>query len=563
MNVMNLIKKGPKKLRGPAAAAAKKKNNSPIQKKIIDKRNPFRSFTLFPDDEMYEEMNNFVQNLSPTNDRELIKMFNILKTGIPWPLVKPFFIDFDQSNSNNIINFFDNFLLQPQTKTRIENMKKIINLRHANITHSKELSTHKVKEWSKKEREKIKKNPQIQNNKNYFFKSEFLSKCEQEYRRAPWMYKFTNEPIRGFALRHEIPEYLANETPLLTTELINTPFEGNWYKASMKWYKDVCNNGRTFDDGNVAYITASGNLIIETQEMFDTSKKDWNDIVDIEFSPINQNSFDAAKAVLISNPILSNYSSKDINAILASIANNMNFNYDMAKRLSWILVFLSQITKEPQIHHYRVKNYQYKPENLILLDRYTLLPEIYKNPNADSDEVEYILKSRRRFIENQFYSRLKPIEIGARKRTVPLKPEVFKYLTTDAYSKCPTEIQDVIYYEENGTLYCFNRLDIKNKKTNPITGKPFSLEFLQELNYITSPKRLLKNIKTTDIIQKTQPEMELAPGLFQKLKEEIELITPIYCSMCNIEIFTPKYKSIKGTQRVQFCEKECFDQFRF
>jgi hypothetical protein len=547
MNVMNLIKKGPKKLRGPAAVAAKKKLNNPIRKKIIDKANPFRPFIQYTSDEMVDEINNFVQNLSPINDRELIKMFNILKNGLPWPLVKSFFIEFDQSDSKNIINYFDQFYNKPEIKSRVTLMKKIINQRSvAPLTYKNEQINKNIIDQKRYiPPEKI--NNGINNNRT-FFGSEFPSKCEQEYRRAPWMYKFTKEPIRGFALKNEIPIY--------TDELIkNTAIEGEWYKANMKWYKEVCKNGRFFDKGNVAYLTATGNLIIETKEMFDTSKRDWEHIIDIEFSQINEHSFDVAKTILSDNPILNNYSSKEINAILASIADNTNINYDMAKRLSWILVFLSKLTIEPQIHHYRVKNRQYDPEYLILLDRYMLLPEIYKNPNADSNEVEYIIKSRRRFIENQFYSRLQPIEIGKRKKAEPLKPEVFKYLTTDAHSTCPPNTEDVVYYEEDAILYCFNRVEIMNKRNNPITGKPFNLEFLNELSQIHTPKRTLGRTEKQEIIKEAQPDIELAPGLFQKLKEEIALLTPIYCSTCNMELFIP--------QKVQFCEKECFDKFQF
>lgn len=558
MNVMNLIKKGPKKLRGPAAAAAKKKLAIPVvKKKVIDKQNPFRNFIDLSDNEMYEEINNFIQKLSPINDRELIKTFNLLKNGIPWTLVKPFFIEFDESNSNNIVRFFETFSNQPNVKTRISNMKTLISQRNAIPFKNGE----KIPNFDIKQQKFIippKINPLNPKNRT-LFGNEFPLKCEQEYRRAPWMYNFTKEPIRGFALRNEIPEYTtegSGENP------IKTLLPGNWYVANMKWYRDVCKNGRKFNT-DVAYLTASGDLIIETKQMFESSKKGWEDIIDIEFSQINEHSFDIAKTILMDNPILANYSSKDIDAILASIANKTNNNYDMARGLSWVLAFLSKITKEPQIHHYRVKNHQYKPEDLVLLDRYTLLPEIYKNPDADSDEVEYIIKSRRRFIEKQFYSRLQPIKIGERKKVSPLKPEVYKYLSTDARSKCPPNAEDVMYYEEDGVLYCFNRSDIENVELNPNTGKKFSSEFLQELSHIAPPKLKSRQEQQQDIIIELRPDIELAPGLFQKLKDEIELITPIYCSNCNVEIVVPKYKSIKDTQKVQFCDKECFDKFQF
>jgi hypothetical protein len=376
------------------------------------------------------------------------------------------------------------------------------------------------------------------------------------------MYKFINEPIRGFALKNESPQYTTNQ--LVYTKEDRHP----WYRANQNWYREVCEKGRVFNEGTVAYVTATGDVIVESREMYETSKKDWEHIIDIEFSPVNEQSFDVAKTLLKENPILSNYKSEDIDAILASISGSVqNVNYDMAKKLSWILVFLSKLTKESQIYHYRVQNHQYKPEDLILLDRYTLLPEIYKNAKANSDEIEYLLKARRRFIENQFYSRLQPIEIGKRKRTSPARPEIFRYLTTDAFSKCPQNLKDIIYYEEDGELYCFNRRELKT--INPITGKKLSPEFLDELARIKSGPNSsnVSEERILPIIRERQPEKELAPGLFQKLKEIIAFSNDndiiLQCSFCKTELTNPKYKSIKGNLMVQFCEQECFDQFQF
>jgi hypothetical protein len=420
---------------------------------------------------MYENIINFISTLSPLSDRQLIKMFNILKNGIPWPLVKPFFKEFDANTNpiyeSNIVLFFENYIKRPEIEEQINEMKNVIFSRQVDPLPWASQKNIKIDRPKLKKRVADWEAPAARR-KPMFGQGDFLSKCEQEYRRAPWMYKFINEPIRGFALRNEIPQYT-------TDQIVYTNNEQEdlipWYKANQKWYKEVCEKGREFNEGNVAYITATGDVIVETKEMYETSKKDWEHIINIEFSPVNEHSFDVAKTLLKENSILSNYKSKDIDAILASISENVPFNtsknYDMAKKLSWILVFLSKLTKEPQIYHYRVQNHQYKPEDLILLDRYTLLPEIYKNPNANSDEIEYLLKTRRRFIENQFYSRLQPIEIGKRKKTSPMRPEIFRYLTTDAFSKCPQNLKDIIYYEEDGELYCFNRKELKT--INPIT----------------------------------------------------------------------------------------------
>lgn len=569
MNVMNLIKKkGPKKLRGFAGAAAKRRLNKPVaaRKPVFNKRDPFKSFLTFSDSEMYEQIIAFISTLSPLSDRQLIKMFSILRNGIPWPLVKPFFEEFDDSNSTNIVSFFDNFIKRPEIEEQINEMKYVILSRQidpltspvSRPTIPQAVGPKRVADWELP----------VGVRKPMFGPGDIPSICEQEYRRAPWMYKFINEPIRGFALRNEIPQYTTDQI-IKTNDKRDDMGSNPWYKANQKWYREVCEKGRVFNEGNVAYVTATGDVIVETREMYETSKRDWEHIIDIEFSPVNEQSFDVAKMLLKDNPILSHYKSEDIDAILASISENagptQRVNYDMAKKLSWILVFLSKLTKEPQIYHYRVQNHQYKPEDLILLDRYTLLPEIYKNPNANSDEIEYMVKSRRRFIENQFYSRLQPIEIGKRKRTAPARPEIFKYLTTDAFSKCPPNLKDIIYYEEDGELYCFNRKELKT--TNPVTGKKLSPEFLDELARINYSNNVDYdggiNI-LPEIIKEKQADKELAPGLFQKLKEIIMSNGNIlHCSFCNAEVSDPKYKSIKGMTTVQFCEQECFDQFQF
>ena len=54
---------------------------------------------------------------------------------------------------------------------------------------------------------------------------------------------------------------------------------------------------------------------------------------------------------------------------------------------------------------------------------------------------------------------------------------------------------------------------------------------------------------------------ELAPGLFQKLRERITQMTPVYCNQCDAEVFAPPYTTPRGAQRLKFCSKECFDRY--
>ena len=89
---------------------------------------------------MIEEIDNFVANAGWTEerhvpdlnlDREMVKLFHMLKSGIPFPLVKTFFVEFDESDSFNVVRYFDEFKQRPDVRARIENMKELIRRRQA------------------------------------------------------------------------------------------------------------------------------------------------------------------------------------------------------------------------------------------------------------------------------------------------------------------------------------------------------------------------------------------------------------------------------------------------
>ena len=63
------------------------------------------------------------------------------------------------------------------------------------------------------------------------------------------------------------------------------------------------------------------------------------------------------------------------------------------------------------------------------------------------------------------------------------------------------------------------------------------------------------------VVRKSRVAKELAPGLFQKLRERITQMTPIYCNQCDAEVFAPPYTTPRGAQRLKFCSKECFDRY--
>lgn len=619
INVLKQVKKkGPKKLRGPAAAAAKRRSirmAKNIQLPAVDDKNPYVSFANFRMEDMSDQIDNFILKLStypniaakelrniafnsninvPSSanknelltllnshsignrnpqidssflitrlpDPELVWMFRILKSKIPWTMIKPFFQEFVQSGSDNIVEFFKQFYERPSTKEKVLQMNILLKNREATQISQgmKQKWTGDLDKWVDKTRKKysnVFRTPNLENPRErivpMFGSGDVMSKCEREYRRAPWMIKFTTETIRGFVVK---------DVPVLK-KYISSKYNDEWYNVKKSWYKDACDGKRQFVEGAVGYTTVKGEIIIETFEMFNTSIREWENETDIKFQVVTPRSFTAAREMLEQNIILPESS---IDGVLASI--NPTINQDMARGLSKVLVYLQPLIQGGnQIHHFRVKNSYYKPEDIINLDRYTVLPEIYKNPNADHVEAENVIKRKRAIIENDFYSKIsRPFNPFVR-RNVIAKQNIFRYLKTDARDSCPSGKDDIIYYEEDGKIFCFDRVDIANKKSNPFTGKKFKQSFINELNKIRGASTSYtqigdKNQRVLNMIEKpaVRPSIELAPGLFQKLRA---MILVFHCNQCDKEIHSPQYKSVNGSERLYFCSIQCFDDFTF
>lgn len=267
-NVMALVKKkGPqKKMRGKAAQRQKARDEAAATarpRRVPDKRNPFRPFSeMEPDEEMIDEIDRFVaeagwtQNRTapdPNLDRNMVKMFHILKTGMPFPLVKTFFVDFDESNSYYIVPYFEKFKQRPYVRARVENMKDIIRRRQATpLKIPKEVLRQggippdaqpvdrvyeqtKMVDMDRDGRLRVRAVSPTQRPTVMFGPGEILSQCEREYKRAPWMFPFSDQVIRGFALKEADPEFT-----------IPQEVKDGWYKVNMDWYRMSCEGKRRF-----------------------------------------------------------------------------------------------------------------------------------------------------------------------------------------------------------------------------------------------------------------------------------------------------------------------------
>ena len=515
-------KKGPqKKLRGKAAQRQKAQVAAAATarpKRVQDKRKPFRTFTYMDPGEMSEELDSFVARAGWTRDRQapvisldrdMVQMFNILKSGIPFPLVKTFFIDFDESNSLNVVRYFEEFKQRPDVRARIENMKEIIRRRkatplkiHQDVLIQGGIAVGPVE---RKYREiKIKENEEsslreravspTQRPRSMFGKSEILSQCEREYRRAPWMFPFSDQVIRGFALKDVDPQFTTPEE-----------VKNGWYKVNMAWYKMACEGKRRFVSGKLAYVTVNNDIIVETEEMYRASRQDWIR----EFTPLDPAGFDVVKRMLMDNEVLKSVLSGNAladyaEAIIASF-EPIDTNYDLARKTSYVLVFLSSLIDEPQVYHERIRAQEYPADVLINLDRYTLLPEIFSDPDVDKTPIENKIKRMRRSIENRYYELIKMRDPTVRRR-----------------------------------------------------GRKFVEPQVRSIAQISGDER----VAFPDALpREVRAGKELAPGLFQKLRERITQMTPIYCNQCNAEVFAPPYSTPKGAERLKFCSKECFDRY--
>lgn len=346
-NVIKLVrKKGEdKKPRGRKAVALialKRKAAEPKRRVILpDKRHPFKPFIYMYREELADAMDEFVENAGWTNDRnipdpvrdrEMIRMFNILRSGIPYVLVKQFFVEFDATPSDNILTFFEDFQNRPEIRDRIFTMKRFLKKREAVpaeiikpvrniILEPKSISPPKYVQPVK------------------YSRSEIPNVCESEYKRAPWMIHFTQKRIKGLALK-ENSNFTRND------EIIP-----GWYVANDKWYAHVCKNGRDFIPDAVAYITFDDDVLIETLEMYEESLKTNR----TEFERLNEFGYAVARSMLMENQTLINHfkSTKElernVDAIVKSFGPFLKTNADMIYNLARVLSFLDTIEDDTEL----------------------------------------------------------------------------------------------------------------------------------------------------------------------------------------------------------------------
>lgn len=469
---------------------------------------------------MKDELDTFTQNAGWTTmrnepdmqiDGDMMRMLNMLKFNIPFPLITQFFIDFDHSDSNNIVRYFDNFINTPDVRAQIEIMKETIQNRQAVPINLPQKDLDKLCKIDIKECAEIKQRPYVKQNvpESMFTRQELLPECEKDYKRAPWMFKFTNQSIRGFVLKGQ-GEY---------TVPVPVQSKPGWYRVNQLWYKMACKQQREFKPDSVGYLTSKGDVIVETQRMFEASQREWG----TKFTPVTDLAFETAQYILSTNTVLKKAfpSRTELDEYTRDIVNSFRrakSNEDVARKLSYVLVFLTKLIPEKQSYHEDIIRMEYEGKDLAKLSRFTMLPEVYTRKGADRNVMDNSIERRRAQIENKFFSLMKERDPNFRSRLRAVARE---------------------------------------------EPAPSQLSVSQPSDYQSVSQHILPAPETIEIspIKRKSMVGNLAPGLFFKLRTLINQIRPLYCENCKAEVFDAPYITMKNNERLRFCTRDCFDDF--
>lgn len=470
-------------------------------------------------------------------DAQYIAFFNYLTNFVPLQVVKKFLTTYYKERTvvPAHVVFKQYIKKNPSVQNVLKTAKKIIESRKAkplNITGAPSMCSFSktqqpivISEYithtggSKRKTYPLAL-PILKHNKNApfqqyekMFGGGLLSQCEREYKRAPWMKLFTNKTIRKF---------LTTNTQFAIDSTFKDETGKIWYKVNKTFYKLSCEGKRKFISNKVAYLTTDNEIIVETLEMYNESVK-----FDLRkpFREITENSFNVAKIMLMDNPVLKKsfagtYLDTYVDEIIASFSPTISA-HDVARKLSYVLIFLTDLIDGPQSYHKQVEEGLFSGQELIRLDRYTLLPEIFADAKTDKQVVENLIKKGRALIENTYYKLLDEFEFRpevGRKQTRPTKMGVKKSYSSESCS--------VVYSPEN----------VKIKST----------------------PRIISNVSNQVNVYE-----DLAPGLIQKLKVFIFRNISTQCAKCYADVGSSSYSSVDENERKIFCNKECFEAYDF
>ena len=549
----------------------KKENQDENNEKNINFFNIWKRFKNCDPKFFEETIDDYVEQISNLNDKnsgkqpfftvENIQMFSKLKNELPYKMALNFLKDYADSDMTVSVHIaFKKFINEEKIKIILKNSKEFLNQRTAiPVLNSKKIIQEKklediVNVIKIKERPEEKTKLVSAHNQNKkvspvelnddelkikavtaLFGTEFNSQCEREFSRAIWMKKFTNKIIRGLAIS-EKNEFSSNIQ--LTDE-----FGKIWYKVNNLFYKNACEKERIYQNNKVAYITSDNFIIIETEEMLNESNK--KKFI-FSFDLISATSLEIAKEMLKENYLLSNcFDEENLEKFTNEILNSFNIlktKDDLARKISKILIFLSKIIDTPQSFHEKICKGKIQGKDLINLNKFDMLPEIFSKEGTNKIKIENFIKNERSVIEQTFLKLISHrdfIPEAGRKDTRPLKlnkkfsfkeNENFQNNYFELNSENNNKIQFIKIINKNNQVKLPQKSELKfsfeiektntepkqkTKTTEPIEIFEFIEKYENEIP--RQPKVLkLKNISVNN--KQITKEEELAPGLFQKLK---------------------------------------------
>lgn len=409
-------------------------------------------------------------------------------------------------------------------------------------------------------------------------KAVHVAECDVSRPVLPWVKRGNRSAIGMVAVK----------SPKTVLWIVPSPIPGTkWYPMNKNWYSHVCASGRKWQPGLFGYLFANGEIVPETEQMFnDYLTRPDDSVVSPQYL---ENARRQLLGILSENEVdlLMEYIDKD----------NLTDFLDTVAR---IVVFGSKILNIPQVHVDRLRRGQYEMRVLPLLRPAMMLPEIYADPMRNPETARNDVLTWKNFDEmiERRMERVKSSIISSKSDFARRYREVID--EPIAVRRVPRAGIDTVYYQEDGVMYAFDRSQVIDADVNPTTGKPFTQEFMQEIRLVRDP------LYDVDVEMVEEPSRlvpipppsgtltdPLAPRK-RKADDESRVVAKIrklifsfggsecpdcsgsgyaygskcvrcgrVCAQCGESVSDPEYSSVYGGETVVFCSSGCFDDFRF
>jgi hypothetical protein len=416
--------------------------------------------------------------------------------------------------------------------------------------------------------------------------------CADFVQKAPWLKKnvkqvFVTDSDKTSDIKTIMKDY----------KITPENYEGtNWYPINKLFINIMCRNKRYWNDDDstvtiqrskgpnlrvkFAYaVKDSDKIIIQNKKLFTEEKKFMDElnldrdgqIKRLMASPINEKIEKFALTKLIQvltveiivdeeRKVISPNNDYIVKIIYALKNNSPNIGFFIDK-IAHLIVFLKN---KESVFFERVKEEYYIPEILWDLSIEEKLPEVFDDPQNDTTVMDKTLqilnsqiKSESWHLKQNFYKMLNPddkIDELPRKDTHLYHAKKWK---SGCKNQDDEDIKNshatVLYYTENGHVYCLNIWDIHNqiqkgeKPINKKTGEPLSEEFLKKFKKLYDPNKFI-----------IKEDKEDLPKI-QDSTSSIPKILPVPVRKLNIKDFYAPELLEMIIQTITDCEQE-FDK---